>query len=77
MSNKKEPSYEDLSKKYSDEEIAESFVFRSTMTEEEQLEADKEFRNALPLKKNSSNIIGKLIQNERFEDWWESNLITI
>jgi transcriptional regulator with XRE-family HTH domain len=44
MTKKKEPSYEDLSKKYTDEEIAENFVFRSTMSEEEQAEADQEFR---------------------------------
>ena len=56
MSKKKEPSYEELSKKYSDEEIAESFVFRSTMTEEEQLEADKEFRKLrFELLKNMSD----------------------
>lgn len=44
MKNKKEPTYEDLKEKYSDEEIAESFVFPSTMTDEEKKQADEEFR---------------------------------
>ena len=44
MSNKKEPTYEDLSKIYTDKEIAESFVFRSTRTAEEKEAADEEFR---------------------------------
>lgn len=44
MSNKKEPTYEELSKIYSDKEIAESFVFRSNMTAEEKAIADEEFR---------------------------------
>lgn len=44
MSKRKEPTYEDLSKKLSDEEIAESFVFRSAMTGEERNQADEEFR---------------------------------
>ncbi len=43
MSNKKEKTYEDLRKKYSDEEIAESFVFRNNLSTEEQQEADAEF----------------------------------
>lgn len=44
MSKSKEPSYEELSKELSDEEIAESFVFRSSMSIEEQEQAHKEFR---------------------------------
>lgn len=44
MSNKKEPTYEELSKVYSDKEIAESFVFRSNMTDEEKEVADAEFK---------------------------------
>ena len=44
MSKRKEPTYEDLRKNLSDEEIAESFVFRSTMTDEERKQADEEFR---------------------------------
>ena len=44
MSNINEPTFEDLRKELSDEEIAESFVFRSSMTEVEKEEADKEFR---------------------------------
>jgi hypothetical protein len=44
MSKIKEPTYEDLRKELSDEEIAESFVFRSTMTAEEKKQADEEFR---------------------------------
>ena len=44
MSKIKEPTYEDLRKELSDEEIAESFVFRSTMTAEERNQADEEFR---------------------------------
>lgn len=40
---KKEPSYEDLSRIYTDEEIVESFVLRSTLSEEEKKEAHKEF----------------------------------
>ena len=39
----KEPTYEDLKKIYTDEEMAESLVFRSTMSAEEREEADKEF----------------------------------
>ncbi|MEM6700122.1 MAG: helix-turn-helix transcriptional regulator [Bacteroidota bacterium] len=41
---KKEPTYEDLRKAYSDEEIVESFVFRSSMSEEEKAVADAAFR---------------------------------
>ncbi len=44
MSKLKEPTYEDLRKELSDEEIAESFVFRSAMTAEERNQADEEFR---------------------------------
>ena len=44
MSKKKEPTYQELRKKMSDEEIVESFVFRSTMTDEERKQADEEFR---------------------------------
>jgi len=44
MSKLKEPAYEDLRKELSDEEIAESFVFRSTMTADERKQADEEFR---------------------------------
>jgi transcriptional regulator with XRE-family HTH domain len=40
---KKEPTYEDLSKIYTDEEIVESFVLRSTLSEDEKKEAHKEF----------------------------------
>jgi hypothetical protein len=44
MKKSNEPTYEDLKKKYSDEEIVDSFVFRSTMTDEERKQADEEFR---------------------------------
>jgi len=44
MNKTKEPTYEDLRKRLSDEEIVERFVFRSTLTAEEQKEADEEFR---------------------------------
>lgn len=44
MNKTKEPTYEDLRTELSDEEIVESFVFRSTMTAEERKEADGEFR---------------------------------
>ncbi|WP_421799538.1 hypothetical protein [Haliscomenobacter sp.] len=44
MTKTKEPTYEDLRKELSDEEIVESFVFRSTMTAEERKQADEEFR---------------------------------
>ncbi|MEZ4989833.1 MAG: hypothetical protein R2824_05460 [Saprospiraceae bacterium] len=44
MNKTKEPTYEDLKKKLSDEEIVENFVFRSTMTDEERKQADEEFR---------------------------------
>ena len=44
MSKTKEPTYEDLSKQFSDEEIVEGYVFRSTLTAEEQKQADEEFR---------------------------------
>jgi len=44
MNKTKEPTYEDLRKELSDEEIVKSFVFRSTMTAEERKEADEEFR---------------------------------
>lgn len=39
----KEPTYEDLSKIYTDEEIVDSMVLRSTLTEEERKIAHKEF----------------------------------
>lgn len=42
--NKNEPTYESVSKYLTDEEIVESFVFRSTMTAEEKEAADAEFR---------------------------------
>ncbi|MEM8526255.1 MAG: helix-turn-helix transcriptional regulator [Bacteroidota bacterium] len=41
---KKEPTYEELRKQYSDEEIVESFVFRSNMSKEEKALADAEFK---------------------------------
>lgn len=44
MSTKKEPTYEELSKIYSDKEIAESFVFRSNMTAVEKEAADEELK---------------------------------
>lgn len=44
MSKKQEPTYEELRKKYTDEEIAESFVLRSTLSEGERKEAEEEFR---------------------------------
>ena len=44
MNKPKEPTYEDLSKELSDEEIVESYVFRSTMTADERKQADEEFR---------------------------------
>lgn len=44
MSKTNEPTYEDLRKQLSDEEIAESFVFRSTLMGEERKQADEEFR---------------------------------
>lgn len=44
MNKPKEPTYEDLRKELSDEEIVESYVFRSTMTADERKQADEEFR---------------------------------
>lgn len=44
MSKTKEATYEDLSKIFTDEEIVEGYVFRSTLTAEEQKQADEEFR---------------------------------
>jgi transcriptional regulator with XRE-family HTH domain len=44
MSKKNEPTYEKLRKALSDEEIAESYVLRSTMTEEEKSQAEAEFK---------------------------------
>lgn len=42
--NKNEPTYESVSKYLSDEEIVESYVFRSTMTVAEKEAAEAEFR---------------------------------
>jgi len=44
MSNKKEPTYEKLSQYLTDEEIAESYILRSTLTKKEKAEAEEEFR---------------------------------
>lgn len=44
MSKKNEPTYEKLSKSLSDEEIAESYVLRSTLTGEEKNQAEVEFK---------------------------------
>jgi len=44
MNKQKEPTYNDLKKKLSDEEIVESYVFRSTMTADERKQADEGFR---------------------------------
>jgi len=44
MSKRKEPTYEDLRRELTDSEIAESFVFRSTMSAEEKEEAEEELR---------------------------------
>jgi len=44
MNEHKEPTYEDLRKQLSDEEIADSFVFRSSMSAEEREKAEEEFR---------------------------------
>jgi transcriptional regulator with XRE-family HTH domain len=63
MSKAKEPSYAYLSKQLTDEEIAESFVFRSTLTDEEQKQADEEFRRLrLESLKNMSN--EQILQSE-------------
>lgn len=45
MADKKtnEPTYEELSKIYTDEEIADSMVLRSTLSDEEREVAHKEF----------------------------------
>ena len=44
MSKKNEPTYDQLKKTLTDEEIVESYVLRSEMTEEEKTEAEDEFR---------------------------------
>ncbi|MEZ4830363.1 MAG: helix-turn-helix transcriptional regulator [Bacteroidia bacterium] len=44
MSKKNEPTYEKLSESLSDEEIAESYVLRSTLTAEEKNQAEVEFK---------------------------------
>lgn len=78
----KEPTYEDLSKKYSDEEIAENFVLRSTLTEEERKIGHENFlKRRLELIKNMSvsdiifsNLmrmkiqIENYIENDTYED---------
>lgn len=79
MSKEKEPTYEDLRKKYSDEEIAESFVFRSTMNAAEQAEADQEFRKIrFELLKNMSDeqvLHGELLRTKYLmKDYFNQDL---
>lgn len=78
MSKDKETTYEELRKKYTDEEIAESFIFRSTMTEDEQAEADKEFRkHRFELLKNMSDeqvLHGELLRTKYLmKDYFNQN----
>jgi DNA-binding XRE family transcriptional regulator len=75
----KEPTYEDLSKIYTDEEIAESFVLRSTLTEEERKVAHAEFlKKRLDLIKNMSEsdiIFSNLMRMKiQIEDYIENNV---
>lgn len=63
MSKKNEPTYEKLSKSLTDEEIAQSYVLRSKMTEEEKLHADAEFKK-LRLEKLASMSDEQILQSE-------------
>ena len=76
---KKEPTYDDLSKIYTDEEIAESYVLRSTLTEEERKIALENFRKKrLELIKNMSAsdiIFGNLMRMKiQIENYIENDI---
>ncbi len=64
MSKKRnEPTYENTQQSLSNEEIVESYVFRSEMTEEEKKEADSEFRK-LRMQKLTSMSDDQVLQSE-------------
>jgi transcriptional regulator with XRE-family HTH domain len=74
----KEPTYEDLSKIYTDEEIADSFVLRSTLTDEEKEIAHADFlKKRLELIKNMSEsdiIFSNLMRMKiQIDDYIEGN----
>lgn len=70
----KEPTYEDLSKRYTDEEIVESFVLRSRLSEEEKKVSHKEFlrlrmeriKNMTPSEILLGNLMRMKIQIENY-----------
>lgn len=63
MSKKKDPTYKSLRKYLSDEEIAESYVLRSTMTADEKLQAEEEFRK-LRMERLKSMSDAQILQSE-------------
>lgn len=79
MKNKKEPTYTQVKKRLSDEEIVDSFVFRSDLSDKEKKLADEEFlRLRLEnLKKMSDNQIlhSELIRMKLFmKDYFEQSI---
>ena len=54
---KKKTVYEKLKEKYTDEEIAESFILPSELTKEEQEKSDKEFSEWLKIHRNEKRKI--------------------
>ncbi|MEL6671069.1 MAG: hypothetical protein AAFR61_02725 [Bacteroidota bacterium] len=63
MSKKGEPTYDKLKKTLSDQEIAQSYVLRGTMTEEEKQAAEAEFKK-LRLEKLKSMSDEQVLQGE-------------
>ncbi|MEM6397164.1 MAG: hypothetical protein AAF741_12515 [Bacteroidota bacterium] len=63
MINKEEPTYDELRRKYTKEEIAESYVFRGSMSTAEKQEADEEFKR-LRLEQLKSMSDDQVLQSE-------------
>jgi len=79
MTKKKEPTYEELSKNLSKEELVESFVFRGTLSGDEKKKADEEFlRLRLQKLKNKSDsqiLKGELIRMKLLmQDYFDQNI---
>jgi len=61
-----EPTYEEVSKRLSDEEIVESYVFRSTLSKTEEAAARQEFVN-LRMKRLNEMTPEEVVQGKLFQ----------
>lgn len=70
--------YEELSKKYSDEELVEGFVFNETLDDKEQKKAEEDFRKLRLERLNNKSaqeiLVGKILQMKfLLQDYFKSN----